>query len=80
MRVEHITDDRIVQDFGDYEAAGLPWKKALVVLGLEYGLTDEAGRPVSAWARRIVRRGRRAHRQARRDHLQYTKRELLFRA
>lgn len=38
-------------------------------MGHEYGLTDEAGRPVSAWAKRLIERGRKAHRSARRAHL-----------
>jgi hypothetical protein len=68
-----ITDDMIVERFAD-AASTFPWKQALVAVGLENGLTDETGRPVNAWARRIVSRARGVHRRARRDHLEYQKR------
>jgi len=65
-----ITDDMIVGYFEDEGVFELPWKKALVLVGMEYGLTDESGRPVNAWARRIVGRAQKAYCRARRDHFE----------
>jgi hypothetical protein len=69
LPVQHITNENIVDEFGDFEACTLPWKAVLTYMGHEYGLTDEASRPVNAWARRLIERGRKAHRSARRAHL-----------
>ena len=68
-----MTDDMIVREFGD-AAMEVTWKRALVFIGLQYGLTDESGRPLNAWARRVIRAGRRAYRRARRDYLEYERR------
>ena len=73
-----ITDDMIVRDFEDAQACSLPWRTALICIGLEHGLTDDTGRPVNAWARRVVRRGKVAHRRARRAQLQYERQSLAF--
>ena len=64
-----VTDDMIVGDFKDAALEGT-WRQALIFLGRRYGLTDDIGRPVNEWARRIVRRAERVFRQARRDYLQ----------
>jgi hypothetical protein len=72
-----ITDDMIVGDFKD-AALELTWKQAIRVVGLEYGLCDELGRPVNAWARRIFRRAKPVYSQARRDYLQDKKRWAAF--
>jgi len=69
-----ISDDQIVSEFADYEAAALRWKQALVAVGLHYGLTDETGRPKNRWAARLVKRAKRAHTSARRNHLADQKR------
>jgi hypothetical protein len=74
VQAEIMTNDRIVQEFEEVEACALTWKRALVIIGLQYGLTDESGRPVNARARSLVQRARKAHRRARREHLQYEKR------
>ncbi len=66
-----ITDDMIVTSFED--AMLLKWKTALLAVGLENGLVDDTGRPLTAWARRLVTKGRRVHRRARRDHLESEK-------
>jgi hypothetical protein len=70
LETHTVTDDMIVLEFRD-AAMEVTWKQALLFLGREYGLTDEGGRPVNAWARRVVRDGQRAYRRARRDHLEH---------
>jgi hypothetical protein len=77
IKINAITDDMIVRWFED-AALELPWKRALVLVGCENGLTDELGRPLNAWARNIVRRAKRVHRQARRGYLQSKKLESAF--
>lgn len=73
ISAETITGDMIVEDFRKPDVMALPWKRALLCIGLEYGLTDESGRPVNARARSIVRKGKKVHSRARRDHLEYEK-------
>jgi hypothetical protein len=68
-----ITNDDIVAEFEDEERVAVTWKQARFAVGLQYGLTDEAGRPVDGWAKRLLERGRRAHAAARRYHLQWKK-------
>lgn len=68
--VEQITNEQIVKEFGEPEIAELHCKKAEVVVGLEYGLTDDTGRALNPWARRIIAKGKKVHARARRDHLQ----------
>lgn len=46
-------------------------ERSLIGERVRAGLTDESGRPVNAWARGVIRAGRRAYRRARRDHLEY---------
>jgi hypothetical protein len=70
LKTYTMTNDMIVAEFKD-AATELTWKQALLCIGLQYGLTDEGGRAVDAWARRLVHRGRKAHLGARREHLQY---------
>lgn len=67
-----ITDEMIVARFED--ALALKWKNALVAVGLEYGLVDETGRPLTAHAKRLIAKGRKVHGQARRDHLEAERR------
>jgi len=64
-----ITDDEIVQKFGECER--YPWNLAARLISYEYGLTDECGRPVNGWARNILTRGRKVHTRARRERLAY---------
>lgn len=68
--VEQITNEQIVKEFGEPEIAELQRKKAEVVVGLEYGLTDDTRRALNPWARRIIAKGKKVHARARRDHLQ----------
>jgi hypothetical protein len=72
-----VTDDMIVTRFQD-AAVELTWKQALIAVGLQYGLTDESGRPVNGWAKRILSKARKAHSRARRDHLEYERRRALL--
>jgi hypothetical protein len=69
LPTETITDERIINAFGDAEIAELLWKPALLIVGAECGLTDETGRPKDQWARRIVAKAEKVHRNARRAHL-----------
>lgn len=65
LPVHHVTEAEIVSDFAD-AALELPWEKARFKVGLAYGLIDDTGRPLNAYARRVIAKGRRAHAQARR--------------
>ena len=60
-----IKDEHIVAEFGDWEAANLPWRRALRMIGYEYGLLDVDGNPKNEWAIKIVEQGRKVHRRAR---------------
>jgi hypothetical protein len=73
IATEYVEDEHIVMRFTD-AASCLTWNKALVSVGLENGMTDESGRPLNAWARRVIAKGRAAHGRARRDYLGYEKR------
>jgi|HubBroStandDraft_6_1064221.scaffolds.fasta_scaffold204096_2 hypothetical protein len=70
LKTYTMTDDMIARRFAN-AAMEMTWKPALVSVGLQHGLTDESGRPLNAWARRVIRAGRRAYRRARRDYLEY---------
>jgi hypothetical protein len=63
-----ITDEMIVARFED--ALELKWKNALLAVGLENGLVDETGRPLTAHAKRLIAKGRKVHGQARRAHVE----------
>jgi hypothetical protein len=63
--VDNITTDRVLREFEGAEAGAVTWKRALIAIGLQYGLTDESGRPVNGWAKRIVSKGRKVHSRAR---------------
>jgi hypothetical protein len=76
--VEQLTDDQIVHYFERGEAEALPWKKAALALGPQLGLTDEVGRALTSWARRILARAYRVHARARRDYLEYGKRKAAL--
>jgi hypothetical protein len=70
-----ISDDEILLGFENQEIVVKPWQIALRMVGVEYGLTDETGRPVNAWARGILASGKKIHRRARREELKYRRRE-----
>lgn len=70
-----ITDDDILRRFED-AAMELTWKQALMVVGLENGLVDETGRPLTARSRRILDKAKPKYTRARREFLQYRNAEL----
>ena len=67
-----ITDDGILREFED-AALELTWKEAVIALGLEHGLVDEAGRPLTRRSRRVLDEAKRRHARARREYLQLRK-------
>ena len=69
LPTETITDERIINAFGDAEIAELTWKHALLMVGDQYGLADDTGRPKNEWARRVVAKAEKVHRNTRRAHL-----------
>ena len=71
--VEQLTDDQIVHYFEREETEALTWKQAVLAMGPQLGLTDEVGRALSPWARRILARAYTIHARARRDYLKYEK-------
>jgi hypothetical protein len=72
LPVYQITDGEILTRFED-AALWLTWKHALVCVGVEYGLTDECGRPLSAYARRMLVKARRVFYRTRRVYLECEK-------
>jgi SprT-like family len=69
LELRRATDDQIV---GYFESYGyFTWREALVKIGPEVGLTDEVGRVVSSWARRVLAQAKRTHSRARRLHREY---------
>jgi hypothetical protein len=44
--------------------ASLPWQSTVPCVGSEFALADETGRPLTAFARRIITNGRKIHRGA----------------
>ena len=69
-----VTEEQILDRFRDADGgASLPWLSAVRRVGLEFALTDETGRPLTAFARRIIAKGRKIHRGARRDYLEERK-------
>lgn len=76
-----VTDEEIIGRFDDAAVEGLTWKEALWAVGHENGLLDVGGRPIDAWARRLVRRGRARHGATRRMLLEGERmREAMLRA
>jgi len=73
-RIHSIGETDILEKFGDVEAAGLPWRQALLVIGTEYGLIDVDGKPTNRWAADVIAKGEKVHARSRRDHLSYEKR------
>lgn len=79
VQTVHITPDHILKEFDDFETgASLPWLAARRFVGKEYGLTDESGRPLTAFARNLIAKGRTVHTRARREYLDYQKQHLAF--
>ncbi len=64
-----ITDDDILREFKD-AATELTWKEALIAVGLENGLVDDTGRPLTRRSRRVLDEAKRRHARARRNYLQ----------
>lgn len=62
------TDGDVVRRFED-AAMELTWKTAKSIIGRENGLIDIGGRATSAWAERVLKRGKRVFDNARRNHL-----------
>ena len=53
LQARLITDDGILREFED-AAMELTWKEAVIALGLEHGLVDETGRPLTGRSRRVL--------------------------
>jgi hypothetical protein len=68
-QVEIVDDDYVCASFKD-AAMTCTWKRALVAVGIEFGLTDDLGLPLDKRAARMIAKGRRAFNAARRDVLQ----------
>jgi len=77
LQVRTITDDDILRRFED-AAMELTWKQAVIAVGLENGLVDETGRPLTPRSRRILDKAKRRYTRARREFLQTRNAELEF--
>ena len=73
LPVYQTTEADILDRFED-AASEVTWTRALVGVGIEYALTDECGRPLSAYSQRVLVKARKVHCRARRAHLEYEKR------
>jgi hypothetical protein len=73
-----VTEDEILRDFEELAMDAKPWKRTLTAVGREYGLTDECGRPLTAWARRLVAKARKLYSQTRRDQLKNERERSKF--
>jgi len=67
-----ITDDDILGEFEE-AAMELTWKQAVIAIGLENGLVDETGRPLTRRSRRLLHNAKRRHARGRRNYLQLLK-------
>ena len=76
----YISNEQLASEFGEVDLGAFTWKNALLAVGLQYGLVDDTGRPVSAWARRVVAKGKKVHRSARRWHLEEERLRRKFEA
>ena len=72
-----ITDDDIIGEFEE-AAMELTWKQAVILMGLQNGLVDETGRPLTSRSRRLLDKAKRRHARARRNHLQLQKADRDF--
>jgi len=79
-RVEGLSDDDVVAEFGSCEAGAITWECVLKHLGRDYNLIMKAGKPRGRWATNIIDRGKKAHARARRDHLKDQKHRALWRS
>src|SRR6516165_10439346 len=70
--VRNVSNDAIIQEFED-AASELSWRRALIRVGLQYGLTDETERPLNSRASGILARARKIHARARQNYLQLRK-------
>ena len=75
LPIQSITEEDIIRNFEDV-APELPWKQAVIAVGLEHGLVDEIGRPLTRLSRRILDKAQPRHTSARRDFFQDRKAEL----
>jgi SprT-like family protein len=67
-----ITEGYVLNQFED-AALELTWKKAVLVVGLEHGMVDETGRPLTRWSRRVLHKAKSRYDRARRNFLQERK-------
>lgn len=72
-----ITDDDVLSEF-EQAATELTWKQAVIAVGLENGLVDETGRPLTRRSRRLLDGAKRRHARARRNYLQLRKDYMDF--
>ena len=77
LQARLITDDDILRRFED-AAMELTWKQAVIAVGLEYGMVDETGRPLTRRSRRVLDGAKRRHARARRNQLQLMKADRDF--
>jgi hypothetical protein len=71
VQCHEIRDEEILMRFG--ELGNYPWSRVRRAVGFEHKLIDETGRPLNAWARRLLAKGEKVHARARRDHLECNK-------
>lgn len=64
-----LSDEEIIEGFGDAAVEGLTWSRARLAVGLAYGLLDIAGNPIDKWADAIIRKGKSLHKRTRADDL-----------
>jgi SprT-like family len=77
LHVRTVTDGDILGDF-EQAAMELTWKQAVIAVGLENGLVDETGRPLTRRSRRLLNEAKRRYARARRNYLQLRKAERDF--
>jgi hypothetical protein len=72
-----ITDDDILGEFEE-AATELTWRRAVMRVGLQNGLVDETGRPLTRRSRRLLSKAKSRHARARRSYLQESKSKRDF--
>jgi hypothetical protein len=77
LSVTLVTEDYILREF-ENSAMELTWKKAVIALGLENGMVDETGRPLTDRSRRLLDKAKRRHARARQNYLQLRKADQDF--
>jgi len=71
LPMRSIAENDILCEFEDV-AMELTWKQAVRVVGVENGIVDETGRPLTSRSKRLLERAKRRFTQARRDSLENT--------